>query len=1374
MSIRHLFLSTCLLASMALHASAVLVTPTGITYTGNGVEFFTEEIHLIDGAGLTGTLDPSGLNIESVTHGNAGQDTGWVTDDPAPGGGDYFVDTTAVVTFDIELGGTYNLTDFVFWSYGFGAINGNSASQVRLDFSTDGGSSFASSQTLDIPAEYGTPAVVPLTTPADANFIQMEVLDNFFGTFGGGDRVGMSEIRFLDSVEPGVLSMIVNRDNGEITFDNGSDSTIEFAGLGLTSASGALNTTNWSPIAGNYDADGDSSISPDAWVPFSETAYDLSEGTLGTGTLTTSTGSGTSSISLGSGLWIPTNTQDIVATYLDANTGEVVPILVQYTSEVYGENDPIKTGDFDVSGSVDSLDWAIYRSGYRQDLSSLSEAEAYLMGDLNGDGINNAVDFGLFKSAWEADNPGVPFSSLFDSANVPEPGSIALLGLGALCVGLIRTSKLRSTIFSALVVALICGGSMVQAELPSLVSHWDLDANANDSFGSNNGTPSGVSFGAVGANANTGTAATFNGTDSTILVPFSQELNPESFTVSLWARPTNTTGYRSPITSRDDGTFGYIVYVSPSGTWEFWTGDGDPGWTSIGGATVAGDSWAHLAISFDASSGTKSLYLDGALMASTTTQGYSPNGLVEMEDLHIGSGSDAGNEFFFEGDIDDVGVFKGALTPSEIQNVANNGVGSFDLLRLELLVDRNTGAVTMTNSAGQALDVDQYEILSDAGSLDPSGWNSIEDNGQGGLPSGDGTGNGWESLGTPGTSFVGEAYLQDASTLTESTNLYLGSLFDTSVGTEDLKFVYRTADGALTEGIVTYFTGTPVNGDFNGDGIVNIADYTVWRDNLGASDESAFAPGTGNGGGVDMTDYDAWKSNFGSTTGSTGSLDASKVPEPSSMILLAGIAMAGLLLRQRKQGAMVSNASLRQSVYGLSGLFIVAWVVLGSTTQAAVYNDRVYTLGDDSLEDASSGITVGTGANNVAPGATLDSGVAGDPSGSYLDLAQAGSPVYTNVATGTYARPGASSGSLGILFDGTDDLLETGYPMNRPDELQFFFDPEEGYPLEYTGITGHGSQLWVYPSASAIGTTESPTTYQSIFFDTIFTGGPAITPEGKWTQSNSYHVDGASGVGGVPLTDGGVDVVGDTWYHVMQHVYINGDSGAPKLAPGSAARPFTSVIYVDGVAVSANNDNINTGGDTAFVGKLVVGAAEFNGDGFVPDYSNHFNGVLDEMEMYVYGDNTSEGGMDYGTFNLFEDNEWIAEQIANDSVLQGTLLPGDANKDGVVNGDGTGDPSVDDVAAFVAGWGTANIMQGAHNQIYVGDWMTWESGDFNHDGVTDFADWYLLRGNHVSPGGLDLGALLGGGGSQVPEPSTLALLAGLVVAAGVQRRFAAK
>jgi hypothetical protein len=89
-------------------------------------------------------------------------------------------------------------------------------------------------------------------------------------------------------------------------------------------------------------------------------------------------------------------------------------------------------------------------------------------------------------------------------------------------------------------------------------------------------------------------------------------------------------------------------------------------------------------------------------------------------------------------------------------------------------------------------------------------------------------------------------------------------------------------------------------GDFNGDGIVNLADYTVWRDHLGAADE-LLVGGAGDGqNGVDSGDYNVWKANFGMATAPQTATIAA-VPEPSTRWLLAAaiVLAAGVLGKRR-------------------------------------------------------------------------------------------------------------------------------------------------------------------------------------------------------------------------------------------------------------------------------------------------------------------------------------------------------------------------------------------------------------------------------------------------------------------------------------------
>jgi hypothetical protein len=99
---------------------------------------------------------------------------------------------------------------------------------------------------------------------------------------------------------------------------------------------------------------------------------------------------------------------------------------------------------------------------------------------------------------------------------------------------------------------------------------------------------------------------------------------------------------------------------------------------------------------------------------------------------------------------------------------------------------------------------------------------------------------------------------------------------------------------AANDWIMLMTAGAGLAGDYSGNGVVDAADYTIFRDNLGG--DSAVLNGNGSGAAtVVQADYDLWKQNFGSS--GTGSSAA--VPEPSSLLLLGlGLAVVSGLRRR--------------------------------------------------------------------------------------------------------------------------------------------------------------------------------------------------------------------------------------------------------------------------------------------------------------------------------------------------------------------------------------------------------------------------------------------------------------------------------------------
>jgi hypothetical protein len=87
------------------------------------------------------------------------------------------------------------------------------------------------------------------------------------------------------------------------------------------------------------------------------------------------------------------------------------------------------------------------------------------------------------------------------------------------------------------------------------------------------------------------------------------------------------------------------------------------------------------------------------------------------------------------------------------------------------------------------------------------------------------------------------------------------------------------------QGVLSVIAAPPegLAGDYNDDGAVDAADYSIWRDNLGSN--SALPNETESLGIVDAADFDAWKANFGAIA-EPGGGGLAAVPEPGTFCLV--------------------------------------------------------------------------------------------------------------------------------------------------------------------------------------------------------------------------------------------------------------------------------------------------------------------------------------------------------------------------------------------------------------------------------------------------------------------------------------------------------
>jgi PEP-CTERM motif len=104
---------------------------------------------------------------------------------------------------------------------------------------------------------------------------------------------------------------------------------------------------------------------------------------------------------------------------------------------------------------------------------------------------------------------------------------------------------------------------------------------------------------------------------------------------------------------------------------------------------------------------------------------------------------------------------------------------------------------------------------------------------------------------------------------------------------------------------VTIKASTGLPGDYNHNGVVDAADYTVWRDSKGRTGSSLLADGVPDGI-IDILDYNLWKNStpFGKTApgAGSGSLDNGSAPEPASFLLLL-IGMLAIFASRRVASA---------------------------------------------------------------------------------------------------------------------------------------------------------------------------------------------------------------------------------------------------------------------------------------------------------------------------------------------------------------------------------------------------------------------------------------------------------------------------------------
>jgi hypothetical protein len=210
-----------------------------------------------------------------------------------------------------------------------------------------------------------------------------------------------------------------------------------------------------------------------------------------------------------------------------------------------------------------------------------------------------------------------------------------------------------------------------------LVGYWPFCGNANDASGNgNNGTVNGATL-TTDRFGNTNSAYNFDGINDYILTQSTNVTGSSSRTFSVWFNTFGSTN--NQILTDEGGTScgsGFAVISNAQNKMSFDNTCSPMDFNQ----NFTLSSWHHAVISFDNSIGTGlnglKCYVDGVLINNTTISGafLIVTGLIKP--LTIGK-SRLSNDQYFNGAIDDIGIWNRTLTSTEIQQLYTQGQATY-------------------------------------------------------------------------------------------------------------------------------------------------------------------------------------------------------------------------------------------------------------------------------------------------------------------------------------------------------------------------------------------------------------------------------------------------------------------------------------------------------------------------------------------------------------------------------------------------------------------------------------------------------------------------------------------------------------------------
>lgn len=208
------------------------------------------------------------------------------------------------------------------------------------------------------------------------------------------------------------------------------------------------------------------------------------------------------------------------------------------------------------------------------------------------------------------------------------------------------------------------------ALIDDLVSYWSLDEASGtriDAHGSNDLADNGGVTGTSGV-------ATFDGSNDYLNIASnaSLQMGDIDFSIVYFFRAStvsNPRGHVAKVSAASGATWEYYIRTNGT-TLEFNVGNGSTVGTAT--TTIANNTWYFVVAVHDSVNNELRLYLDGTLVS---TVAWTTGALVGGGAFALGARPATSYAHFFGGDLDEVGLWKRALTPAEITDLYNGGDG---------------------------------------------------------------------------------------------------------------------------------------------------------------------------------------------------------------------------------------------------------------------------------------------------------------------------------------------------------------------------------------------------------------------------------------------------------------------------------------------------------------------------------------------------------------------------------------------------------------------------------------------------------------------------------------------------------------------------